>query len=444
MSNSLLRDRFRQAYRNLNLQPLLDEKAIAQFGIEYGEESIAELENLIDLAEAPHNKIIFAGHRGCGKSTLLATLERRLNADPEQRFFIVRFSIADVVEQSDVNHVNLLFSIALQIMERAVDAQVDLSQEQRKRIENWFAEHTRTVTETPISAEVEAGFDFVFFKGKMKTDSSVRDEIKKQFERSVFDLIQQLDGIASVIELATQQELLVIIDDLDKLDLPVARNLYYENVNALFAPSFRILYTVPIGAVRDITLLNSVKTASDNQMHFMRVSKLYKRGDSRKADVPPNPQVIEELTEALYRRIDQDLMEPGIAGKIAVTSGGVLRELVRIANECCQQALLKLRRDRTLADLKINEEILQLAINELRNDIAAPLTQNNYRILLEIYHHYIYDAQDDQERQTFLDLLQWLYVLEYRNADDWFDVNPLVVDLLKRRGLTNSDDQSPE
>jgi hypothetical protein len=137
-------------------------------------------------------------------------------------------------------------------------------------------------------------------------------------------------------------------------------------------------------------------------------------------------------------------MEPGIAGKIAVTSGGVLRELVRIANECCQQALLKLRRDRTLADLKINEEILQLAINELRNDIAAPLTQNNYRILLEIYHHYIYDAQDDQERQTFLDLLQWLYVLEYRNADDWFDVNPLVVDLLKRRGLTNSDDQSPE
>jgi hypothetical protein len=105
---------------------------------------------------------------------------------------------------------------------------------------------------------------------------------------------------------------------------------------------------------------------------------------------------------------------------------------------------LKLRRDRTLADLKINEEILQLAINELRNDIAAPLTQNNYRILLEIYHNYIYDAQDDHERQTFLDLLQWLYVLEYRNADDWFDVNPLVVDLLKRRGLTNSDDQSPE
>jgi hypothetical protein len=235
----------------------------------------------------------------------------------------------------------------------------------------------------------------------------------------------------------------VIIDDLDKLDLPVARNLYYENVNALFGPSFRIVYTVPIGAVRDITLLNSLKTHSDNQMHFMRVSKLYKRGDSRKSDVLPNSDVVAALEAALHRRIEPELIEPGIAEKIAVTSGGVLRELVRIANECCQQALLQLRRDRTLADLKINEEILQLAINELRNDIAAPLTQNSYRILLEIYHHYIYDAQDDQERQTFLDLLQWLYVLEYRNADDWFDVNPLVVDLLKRRGLTDGHDESP-
>ncbi|TAD78207.1 MAG: ATP-binding protein [Oscillatoriales cyanobacterium] len=438
MSNALLRDRFRQAYRNLNLQPLLDEAAIAQFGIEYGEESIAELENLIDLAAPQHNKIIFAGHRGCGKSTLLATWERRLNEDPEQRFFIVRFSIADVVEQSDVNHVNLLFSIALQIMAQAIEAKVEFSEEQRKRIENWFTERTRTITETPISAEVEAGFDFVFFKGKMKTDSSVRDEIKTKFERSVFDLIQQLDNIASVVELVTQQELFVIIDDLDKLDLSVARNLYYENVNALFGPSFRILYTVPIGAVRDITLLNSLNTAADNQMHFMRVSKLYQRGDSRKKDVLPNPEVVAELTAALHRRIDPDLLEPGIAEQIAVMSGGVLRELVRIANECCQQVMLQLRRDRTLTEFKINQEILQLAIDELRNNIAAPLNQSSYQILVKIYHHHIYDDKDDQERQTFLNLLQWLYVLEYRNGDDWFDVNPLVVDLLNRRGLVTA------
>lgn len=436
MSNAALRDRFRQTYRNLNLQPLLDAVAIARFGIEYGVESIEELENLIDIAEPPHNKVIFAGHRGCGKSTLLAELERKLNGEPEQRFFVVRFSIADVIELSDVNHVNILFSIAVQMMAVATEARVEFSREQRQQIENWFDEKTRT-TEGKASSEAEVGFDFVFLKTKLKADASVREEVKKRLKNSVVDLVRQLDAIAALIELRTQQEVLVIIDDLDKLDLAIARDIYYENVNALFLPFFRIIYTIPIGAVRDVTLLNSLKTTADNQMHFMRVSKLFKRGESRTPEVEPNPEVLAALELALYRRIDEDLIEPEVVRRIALTSGGVLRELVRIANECCQQALLKLKRNKALTELKINGELFELAINELRNDVAAPLTQREYRILLEIYHRYTYSAQDELETQAFLELLHWLYILEYRNADDWFDVHPIIVDLLERRGLTN-------
>jgi hypothetical protein len=35
----------------------------------------------------------------------------------------------------------------------------------------------------------------------------------------------------------------------------------------------------------------------------------------------------------------------------------------------------------------------------------------------------------------FLVLLHGLYVLEYRNNDLWYDVHPVVQDLLRRRNL---------
>lgn len=43
----------------------------------------------------------------------------------------------------------------------------------------------------------------------------------------------------------------------------------------------------------------------------------------------------------------------------------------------------------------------------------------------------------DVENQRFLDLLHGLYILEYRNAELWYDLNPIVRDLLSRKGLLN-------
>jgi hypothetical protein len=42
---------------------------------------------------------------------------------------------------------------------------------------------------------------------------------------------------------------------------------------------------------------------------------------------------------------------------------------------------------------------------------------------------------EDPKAQAFLDLLHGLHILEYRNAEVWYDVHPIVEDLLKRKGL---------
>ena len=66
----------------------------------------------------------------------------------------------------------------------------------------------------------------------------MREELKQQFQRQVSDLIARINEIAASINAATSKEILVIIDDLDKLDLAVAREIYQDNIKALLKPNF--------------------------------------------------------------------------------------------------------------------------------------------------------------------------------------------------------------
>jgi hypothetical protein len=44
---------------------------------------------------------------------------------------------------------------------------------------------------------------------------------------------------------------LVIIDDLDKLDLSITETIFSKNIKTLLDPTFRILYTIPFSTLRD-------------------------------------------------------------------------------------------------------------------------------------------------------------------------------------------------
>ncbi|MHC5732139.1 MAG: ATP-binding protein, partial [Nostoc sp.] len=86
----------------------------------------------------------------------------------------------------------------------------------------------------------------------------------------------------------------------------------------------------------------------------------------------------------MTKRISNNLLESSTGEKIVLNSGGVLRELIRISNECCRICLRLIRRkpeDKVI----INDEILDQAINNIRNDFAMPLGSVDYRILQTTY-----------------------------------------------------------
>jgi energy-coupling factor transporter ATP-binding protein EcfA2 len=437
MTNHRL-ESFRTAFQNFDIVPLVTPTQLDKFRVEYGGEIITELEQLVADCLPNDNKIIFTGHRGSGKSTLLGQFCRQIKDD----YFVVFFSISDLIEMSDVNHVNILFAMAVKLMEEAENRKVKIGPKTKKAFYEWFSEHTKTETTSvdstiDIESSVEGGLNALFaklltkLKATLKLNSVIRDEIKTKFARRISDLVDRINEIAIAIQAAYGKEVLVVIDDLDKLDLEIVDKVYRNNINALFQPQFRIIYTIPMAATRDLSLRGIIRNATNNRIQQMWATKFFPRGEEKNPGALPVAESMQIFEDILYKRLPPELIEPEVVKTMILKSGGALREFIRIARQCCQICSLELRKKPELQDLVINHEILRKAIADLRITMTEPLGQNAFEILVHVYKEY---TPTDGMDQTFLDLLHELYILEYRNNDLWFGINPIVKELLELRG----------
>ncbi len=159
--------------------------------------------------------------------------------------------------------------------------------------------------------------------------------------------------------------------------------------------------------------------------------------ENRQENSLPNQENLEVLSKILGRRININLIEEETVTKIVIYSGGVLRELIRIANECCRICLRLIRRQPDNNHIKINQEILQEAITKLSLDFESRIGENDYQILTSVYN--TYQPLDPKEPQ-FLDLLHGLYILEYRNGELWYDLHPIIEQLLKKKKIKKEKD----
>ena len=141
MATSNLLEAFRQTYQNFQLLPLVTDDKLDYFRIEYGTRVRLELEQVLEDCTDINNKVIFTGHRGCGKSTLLAYFSRQIR----DNYFVVFFSIADMIEMSDVNHINILFAIAVQMMAKAEQDKIKIKESKSKNFINGLLQKQKPI-----------------------------------------------------------------------------------------------------------------------------------------------------------------------------------------------------------------------------------------------------------------------------------------------------------
>lgn len=267
---------------------------------------------------------------------------------------------------------------------------------------------------------------------KFQKEQAFRDEIERVYEKKVADLVGKADRIAAAIETTTKKPVLVVIDDLDKLDLALVESLYRNNVKVLFSPRFRIVFTIPVSAIQDPQVMGALTSEGIVRPQLFPVTKFYPKEDCHNSEAEPIAKHLDKFLEVLTRRIPAGQIEPETARQMVLKSGGVMRELVRIGRECCTECMVQMELEPDRADLKINDEILNVAIRNLRNDFARQIGTDLFPVLVQVYQTL---NNDETDGDAFVKLLHGLMVLEYQNDDLWYDVHPIVVDLLKRKGL---------
>jgi energy-coupling factor transporter ATP-binding protein EcfA2 len=427
--NEALLTVFQKAYQDLDLFPLIESEDIERFRVDYGREVLVRLKQEV-RASTKDQKFVFAGHRGCGKSTLL----KRFTVEMQPQHFVVFFSIADLIEPAAVTHRNILYAIALKLLSEATRQQIPVPEDVQESLLGWITTTHKQKTEQTAKSQMGLGIDKLLQLATLnfQKEQSFRDEIEKVYEKRVTDLVGKADRIAAAIETTTKKPVLVVIDDLDKLDLALVETIYRNNVKALFSPRFRIVFTIPVSAVQEPQVMGALTSEGIVRPQLFPVAKFFPKQDIRNPQAEPITKTLQTFLDVLTKRVSADCIEPDTARQMVLKSGGVMRELVRIARECCTECMVQLELEPELTALKINDEILTQALRNLRNDFARQIGTDLFPVLVQVYQTL---KNKDMDSNAFVKLLHGLMVLEYQNDDLWYDVHPIVVDLLQREGL---------
>jgi len=310
---------FQEAYQDLDLFPLVKQEDIDKFRVDYGREVLVWLKQEVN-ASAKNQKFVFAGHRGCGKSTLL----KRFSKEMQPQHFTLFFSIADMIEPADVTHRKILYAIALQLLSAATQQQIPVAEDIQESLLGWLDTTQKQKTEKTTKSILGLGIDNLLkiISLKFQQEQATRDEFKKVFEKRTDDLVSKVDRIAAAIQTTTQKPVLVVIDDLDKLDLPLVESLYRNNIKVLFSPGFRIVFTIPISATQDPQTMGALNSEGINRPQLLPVSKFFPRQDCHNAKAEPIATTLEIFLKVLTKRIPADRIEPNTAQKMVLMSGG--------------------------------------------------------------------------------------------------------------------------
>jgi len=408
----------------LNPQKPLEGDSLAYY-VDRGSMARRNIQTILrtnDLQRGEPVRILFSGHTGCGKSTELNKLCEELAGS----FFVVKVSTSKIVQPTDLTYVDVVLIAAMELFRAATAQEVvskapaqrlseiwdDLADFIRKRVFGHLP--YRAPAESPeVTATVSA---LVFeFETKYKSEASSRDQIRSQMESRLSEIIERINTLALLVRQSTQRPVLFVFDDTDKPDPERGRALFFDHPTTLTSFQTSAIYTFNIA----LWYNREFKTFRDyfGGRYLLPNIKLFHRNES------PAEEGRLLLNAIVERRIQPDLIAADALEQMVVASGGLVRSLISLGQFAAVNALGR-------GAQRIETQDVARAIVELRNDFIASLRKEEYAMLAELRRTKQLAA--DEEVQ---DLLQTVALLQYENGEVWCDVHPVVVELLRERGL---------
>lgn len=390
----------------------------------------SEIINTLKYGINPYTKILLMGHKGSGKSTEMVKISEEL----KDQYEIINFSIAQEVELIGIQYIDVIFAVMSQIIEylstsQAVKAKPEILD---KMTQYWKNEISIEFTKNEF-AEAEAGGEVglgflkkisVYGKGIFKTGTETKKTIRKSIEPKISYLIslmnETLEDMNDQLKEKQQKELLIVVEDLDKLDIADARHLFVEHRKTLLALHLKMIFSFPIymAYTAEFGMIND---DFDKDV-------LYSMIKVNNSDRSENEEGIAVLKEIVYKRMKEKLVAEDALKYMILKSGGAIRDLFSMLTNC---AILELSKTEPQ---QISMEDATVAAMRLKSTYERfIMSPEQFERLIEIYN----DPHPENTDEVLSELLKTLAVIEY-NGERWCGVHPVLVDFLREKGRINA------
>lgn len=366
-----------------------------------------------------YSHIALLGHRGGGKTSEI----NRIKAWAEEAGYLPLYTAVN--QDADPNDLTFgdLFLLMLRLLEKEFRTNPRLSplpEKATKNVADWFHDVTKIEEqeiERAISFTGEASLGGNFFLAKLlsglsairKSTDKRREEIRVEVEKFPDDLCRNLnlllDSAHQICRPAYPQGPLFILDNLDRYPSELVNEAIIKHGDQFNAVNAHTIFVLNIGlALKPVGDLVSDRFDQET----LPMIPVFQRGNPQ----TPDEEVIEMVTEAIHKRVPQELFASlDLAREVARLSGGSPRDLLRLLKE----SLLE-------SSEKIDGRAVQRAASIARAQLTRFLTYEHFAVLARVY---LDKELNPDEIGRFL--LFYRAALEY-NHERWIGVHPLLWD----------------
>ncbi|MDF5717098.1 MAG: AAA family ATPase [Rhizonema sp. NSF051] len=374
---------------------------------------------------------LFTGHIGCGKSTELQRLKAELEV---AGFHVVYFESSQDLDMADIDVSDILLSVARQVS-------VSLEAIGIKIKPGYFANLFKEIgdfLQTPIelSTQAELSLGIAKITAKTKDSPQLRTQVRQYLEPRTNSILQAineevLDKAVEQLKLRGQKGLVVIIDNLDRVDMrPLASGrsqpeyLFIDRGEQLRRLKCHVVYTIPLALIFSSeceTLKNRLGGGIAPKVLPM---VLVRQRDG--SDYEPGMALLRQLVlarafpevpwSARFGLITEIFDQPETLDRLCRVSGGHIRNLLGLLYSCLQRQ-----------DPPFSRELLDAVVQDYRDDLLLAIDEEEWQLLYEVVIQQSVKGESEYQR-----LLRSMFVFEYRDPlGRWFGISPALAETEK-------------
>jgi len=410
-------------------EPLINEE-LRDFYVQREDSPVDSLVNLLALEDAAA-KFLLAGHRGGGKTTELRRLEQKCGA----QYTVVWVDTDTALDKFNIGYAEVVVLIGITIVKRLEK----LGWKLPRKLEQDLLGSLAWVT---YQDKVTGGGQLELPKllkdlGMLLKVGFLQETTRtREVRPALSEIINKVNGIIAAAE-ADKPKLLVIVDGLDRKEYGIALEMFSSSL--LTDLNCHIVYAIPI-ALRYSPALPQPMESFEKCLDLANIP-VFKCDANTCPTAEPNRVGRHILATVVEKRLAKlgdaykNLFQPDALELLCEKSGGVLRDLVRLARTACEVALRK----------KTNRVNLPIAQEAIREDRRTYSIEDYHFSELDTVHRTgaLTSNSFDSPRHGKIvicdELLHYKLILGYQDPErgGWFDINPILLDDLERWRAAN-------